>query len=176
MMYWYYALAGRIGSDAAWAATLNWQGDVATVERTITSLCVRSVVAAIDQPGQWRMLQALEEWARLAPPQARTTVTPVADDRVEVVSCDPGPGADTIALGDIRLFGGAPDELAVVGAMLRAGLPDTDGARACVVHSLRSGHAVPVTEPQSVDRSLTGRTADVESHHAQMLMESCRAL
>jgi hypothetical protein len=173
MMYWYYALAGRVGSDGAWAAAVNWHGDATTIERTITSFCVRSTIATGDQAGQWMMLQAFEQWAAAAPAGSNATVTPVGIDRLEVASCDPGVDADTIGSIDVRPFGGAPTELAVVGAMLADGLADTDEARACVVNSLRQGQVVTVTEPAGVDRSLTDATADLDSGDARMLMDTC---
>jgi hypothetical protein len=173
MMYWYYALAGRIGSDGAWAAALHWNGDATHIERTSTSFCVRSTIATIDAAGQHALVEALDQWAALAPAAAQTVVEPVGDDRIEIASCDPGPDADTIRNTDISVLGHAPREMAVIGAMSAAGLADTAEARACVVRSLRSGQVVPVTDPDGLDRSLTRPFVDLTTTEAVTMMETC---
>ena len=173
MLYWYYALAGRIGSDAAWAAAVHWNGDATTVIQSANSVCVTSTIALVDQAGQLAMFGALGQWAQLAPIAASTTVSLVGDDRIDVRSCDPGASADTIRSTDLRTFGGAPYELGVVGAMLAGGLADTDEARACVVNSLRSGQAVPYEDPAGVDRALTSPIVDLTTPDAKVLMKTC---
>jgi hypothetical protein len=176
MLYWYYALAGRVGSDAAWAAAVTWNGDASTVRTSAGSTCVSSTISTLEEDGRATMLDALRQWAELAPAGSTTTVAPAGEDRIDVQACDPGATADTIRSSDIRLLGNAPYELAVVGAMLRDGLADTDEARACVVNSLRGGQVVPVTEPSGVDRSLTRPLVDLGSADATVLMDTCGTL
>jgi hypothetical protein len=173
MMYWYYALAGRIGSDGAWAAAVTWNGDATTVTATAESTCVSATITTLGGAGRATMLGALGTWAELAPADSWTTVAPNGEDRIDVRACDPGPSADTITSTDIRLLGDAPYELGVVGAMLADGLADTDEARACVVNSLRAGQAVPFTEPAGIDRSLTTPVVDLSSPDADLLMDTC---
>jgi hypothetical protein len=175
MMYWYYALAGRIGSDAAWAAAVHWNGDSVSIEHTgVTSFCVTAKIQATDQVGQWKMLDAFNMWAALAPAAANTTVEPADDNQLTVRSCDPTATASTIESAEIRLFGNAPTELTVVSGMVSAGLADNGDATACVVRSLREGKTIPVTEPLGVDRALTTATADVGTPEAASIIEACQ--
>ena len=50
MLYWYYALAGRIGSDAAWAAAVHWNGDATVVTTSSSPVCVTATIAARRTP------------------------------------------------------------------------------------------------------------------------------
>lgn len=177
MMYWYYALAGRIGNDAAWAAAVHWGGDATLVERaSLGSTCVTSTIAALDQVGQLTMIAAFEGWAAGAPVESRASVAPAEPNSLVVKSCDPGLAASTISNTDIRPFGNAPAELAVVEAMVAAGLDDTQDARACVVRAVRGGQVFPAERPFGVDRSLTLPSVDVTSLEARLLRETCGAL
>jgi hypothetical protein len=173
MMYWYYALAGRTGSDGAWAAALHWNGDATHIERTRTSFCVRSTIATIDAAGQHALVQALDQWAALAPAGAQTVVQPVGDDRIDVASCDPGPRrrhhplhrhqrARACATGD----GGDRSD---VGRRARRHRRGTR-VRGAVAPE-RAGR--PVTDPEGLDRSLTRPFVDLTTTEAVTMMETC---
>jgi hypothetical protein len=135
MMYWYYVLAGRLDDVAAWNAAVAWNGDETIFESSSAGKCVTAEISANDSAGQQILLGALSQWAAAGPVEATAVVTPVGDERVSVVSCDPGAVADTTAGEEaVRSFGFAREELQAVSDL---DLRDDEDARACITNAIR---------------------------------------
>jgi hypothetical protein len=100
--YWFSVLASRLDPSVAWMVAGSWAGDQTVTVLRGEQVCVRASVAASEGSlDAWRL--ALTEWAALGPLESAAEVV-AADDHIELVSCDPGPGADTRA--DLDVVGG----------------------------------------------------------------------
>lgn len=173
MIYWYYALAGRIDADVAWDAALRWQGDGTAVTTTADGQCVDSVLVTKDVADRDVLLSALSAWAALAPAAAGSTASAMNDTAIGVHSCDPGPTADTLVNELIPLFGHAPQELLVANSLRGVGLPGTEPARTCVISTIRATGAPALLLSSSVDRSLTEATVNDKSPEVSALIDTC---
>jgi hypothetical protein len=108
MLFWYHALAARVGNDTAWRAVLGWRDDSVSFvqgERTCVSALVQVDTASYDVA-----FSAFQAWASGAPGESGTTVSGsgAATAQITISACDPG---DTIATNDGRArltLGGAP--------------------------------------------------------------------
>lgn len=173
MVYWYYVLAGRIDPAAAWDAAVRWQGDGTVLARTGNQQCVDATVVTKDAADQQVLLAALTQWADAGPAAAEAAVSAMNDTAISVHSCDPGTNAETYTNNTIPLFGNAPTELLVASGLLAAGLPRTEGARACVVTTVRANGAPPMLQSSTVDSSLTAATLDLTSTQVRDLIATC---
>ncbi|MFM2073359.1 MAG: hypothetical protein RLZZ623_3623 [Actinomycetota bacterium] len=135
MLYWYYVLAGRLDDVVAWNAAVAWNGDQTVFANTTAGPCVTSTISAVDEASRQTLLDALTQWAALAPVEAKTTVTLVGTERIEVASCDPGTAADTMADGNVAFWGFAGAELAAVSDF---DLARDQKARACTTTAIRA--------------------------------------
>jgi hypothetical protein len=134
MVYWYYVLAAHLPSDEAWHAATAWNGDdvVVTGPGPVNGLvCVTAAITTTDAAGRDRLMAALTRWSASVPPAASATVG-LTGNRIDVSSCDPGGGADTITSAAAP-FGNAIVERALVGDL------DTvsDAVRTCTVNAVR---------------------------------------
>lgn len=108
MLFWYHALAARVGNDTAWRAALGWRDDsVSLVQGART--CVTALVQ-VDQGSYDVALSAFQAWAAGAPAESGTSVSGsgAATAQITISACDPG---DAIATNDGRArltLGGAP--------------------------------------------------------------------
>jgi hypothetical protein len=97
---WYLMLAERIDPVTALSALDGWAGDAVRPyrdgERTCAALRFVGETGAANQ----RMGEALETWAAAMPAEADARVHP-SSERVDVITCDPGTGADAVP-GDGR--------------------------------------------------------------------------
>ena len=115
MMFWYYALAGRIDDTQAWSAAAHWTGDSMVVSTSASTQCVDVKVAADDAGGAALLLGAFQAWAAAAPAESTTTVVPIDGNQVAIRACDPGATVATQVPGKVPVsFGGAAAERALV--------------------------------------------------------------
>lgn len=115
MMFWYYALAGRIDDTQAWAAVAHWTGDSMVVSTSSGPQCVDAKVAADDAGGAALLLGTFQAWAAAAPAESSTTVVAINDNQVAIRACDPGATVATQVPGKVPVsFGGAAAERALV--------------------------------------------------------------
>lgn len=143
MMYWYYALAGRLSPAEAWDAALTWQSDEVQVDgASANGTCVTATVTTVDEAGRALLLDAMTRWAAAAPPQAGTTIEPVGTDQIRVFACDPGPEADAVTNPTVPAFGESVGEYAV----LEATEASTAALRSCVINAVRGFDVVGVQQ------------------------------
>ena len=143
MMYWYYALAGRLSPAEAWDAALTWQSDEVQVDgASANGTCVTATVTTVDEAGLTLLLDAMTRWAAAAPPQAGTTIEPVGTDQIRVFACDPGPEADAVTNPTVPAFGESVGEYAV----LEATEASTAALRSCVINAVRGFDVVGVQQ------------------------------
>lgn len=91
--YWFAVLASRLEPSLAWLVASTWAGDQTVTVMRGEQVCVRSsVVPADGQLDSWQL--ALSEWAVRGPAEATPEVA-VSDGHLNVLSCDPGPDADS---------------------------------------------------------------------------------
>ncbi len=110
MLYWYHALASRIGEDTAWQAALAWQDDEVSVVNSANGPCVFALVQ-VDPASLDSVTAAFRAWAAAAPGVSATTVAPAAGGSVmqlQINACDPGPGVATNDGHGYLALGGAP--------------------------------------------------------------------
>lgn len=135
MMYWYYVLAGRIDDVTAWNAATAWNGDLTAFEALTIGRCVSATISTSDESGRQVMLEALTQWAAASPVESQTTVVPEGSERIEVVACDPGVAADTMADGTVTPWGFAGPEFDAVSDF---NLAADEVARSCTVNAIRA--------------------------------------
>jgi hypothetical protein len=167
MMYWYHALASRIGSSAAWAAATRWNGDRTVVSQTGATTCVSSTIADLNPNGDGLVLAAFQQWAAAAAPESVTEVAGDGAGNVTVKACDPGAGIPTGDSSAVIPFGGASVERVVV-ALGRAGTTNlTDTAQTCLVAWARltgGDLAFPADSPPMIEPSTGWSSPYVSSH------------
>jgi hypothetical protein len=147
LVYWYYALAGRIPSEEAWSAALAWDGDAITTSSMNGVACISATIVTRDQAGRDLLFAALERWAAAGPIEASSAVS-LQGDRIAVSACDPGPTLVTISSVEVNRFGSAPQELEIVATTGAVG----DEQRGCVVQAVRGfGLAAMVRAGQQAD-------------------------
>lgn len=134
MLHWYYVLAGRLPAVDAWTAAVAWDGDRTVFERVSDGSCVTATISAVDEAGRVRLLDALQRWAAAGPVEALATVEAVGTEQIELRTCDPGIGADTMTNEPIRPWGFAGDELAAVKEFDPV---EDDDARVCTIDAIR---------------------------------------
>ena len=108
MLFWYHALAARVGNDTAWRAALGWRDDSVTFVRGDRT-CVTALVR-IDPASYDIAVSAFQAWAAAGPVEAGTqvTTTDATTGQISISACDPG---DSVATNDGRVrltLGGAP--------------------------------------------------------------------
>ena len=136
LAYWYYVLAGRLDDQQAWLAATSWAGDTTTVSSNTGGVCVSSTIAAYTDGGAGALKAAFDSWAAAGPLEARATVQQLENNRIAIMSCDPGAAAVTMAEGLPMAFGGAPVERALVSTVV----PDPSeavGAPVCLALQAR---------------------------------------
>jgi hypothetical protein len=136
LAYWYYVLAGRLDDQQAWLAATSWAGDTTTVSANSGGVCVNSTIAAYTDGGAVALKAAFDSWVAAGPLEARATVELLENNRVAVMSCDPGTTAITMAEGTPMAFGGAPVERALASTVV----PDPSeavGAPVCLALQAR---------------------------------------
>jgi hypothetical protein len=97
---WYLMLAERIDPVTALAALESWGGDAVRPYRDGEQTCAAMRFVGETANGNRRMADALDVWAAAMPEAAAVEVHRL-DERVDVITCDPGPDADTVP-GDGR--------------------------------------------------------------------------
>jgi hypothetical protein len=160
MAYWYYVLAGRLNDAEAWNAAAAWDGDETVFDSGADGDCVTATISAIDEPGRLLLLSALQSWAAAAPAEASTTVAEVGSERIEVRSCDPGPGADTKLDDPTTFFGFASDEYGLVADL---SLAEDEAERTCIINAVRNFGVMALPADQA---ALAMETTDA-------ILESC---
>ena len=179
MMYWYHALASRIGPSAAWAAATVWNGDTTTVSQTATSICVESTVTALDAGSVVWLFAAFQQWAAAAVPESATEVATDGAISVTVKACDPGPTLPTGDMSAVLPFGGSAVENTIV-ALGRAGTTNLpERAQVCLVQWARARGgdlANPGDSPTIVEPSTGWRSPYVAAHTPTVAeIDACRA-
>jgi hypothetical protein len=137
MLFWYYALAGRIDDTQAWSAAVHWMGDSTVVSTGGAAQCVDVKVAADDAGGAALLLGAFEAWAAAAPVESTTTVVPIEGNQIAVRACDPGAAVAAQVPAKVPVaFGGAAVERALVQAADSAA-SQTKVDPACLIKAAR---------------------------------------
>jgi hypothetical protein len=137
MLFWYYALAGRIDDTQAWSAAVHWMGDSTVVSTGGAAQCVDVKVAADDAGGAALLLGAFEAWAAAAPAESTTTVAPIEGNSIAVRACDPGAAVAAQVPAKVPVaFGGAAVERALVQAADSAA-SQTKVDPACLIKAAR---------------------------------------
>ncbi|CAN0089438.1 unnamed protein product, partial [Phaeothamnion confervicola] len=134
LVFWYYALAGRIGETAAWNAAIHWLSDT-TVDVTVDGrACINATIVAQDVAGAGLLLGAFSAWALAAPVESATTVgpSPTVPNAIAVTACDPGAAAATNTNGSPLSFGGSPSLKALLATGIGASV-DNDTFAGCIV-------------------------------------------
>jgi hypothetical protein len=133
MMFWYYALAGRLTPAEAWDAALAWDGDQVTTVEVDGRVCVD---AAVNLTGTAEALPGIialyQRWGALAPVESSTVVN-VTGQQLMITACDPGVAIDTAPNDVVSPLGESIQEYEMVG---RTGAAD-ETERACVVNAVR---------------------------------------
>jgi hypothetical protein len=98
-MSWLVVLGGASTPDATLAAVSGWEGD-----RTVTwtdgsdRVCVDAeIVVDPEVTGESSFLAAATRWAASLPEQSGAVVSAPSEDRVQLHTCDPGPGVEIAA-------------------------------------------------------------------------------
>jgi hypothetical protein len=137
MIFWYYALAGRIDDTQAWTAVAHWTGDSMVVSSGSGPQCVDAKIAADDPGGAALLLGAFQAWAAAAPAESATTVAPIEGNQVAIRACDPGSAVAAQAAAKVPVaFGGAGTERALVQAAESAA-SQTKVDPACLIKAAR---------------------------------------
>jgi hypothetical protein len=106
MLFWYHALAARVGNDTAWRAALAWQADTVSFVGD-AKVCVTGLVQ-VDPAAHDFVYGVFSAWAAAAPAESSTQVGAPAAGQISVTACDPG---ELVASNDGRArlsLGGAP--------------------------------------------------------------------
>jgi hypothetical protein len=137
MMFWYYALAGRIDDTQAWSAAAHWTADSMVVSTSAGTQCVDVKVAADDAGGAALLLGAFQAWAAAAPAESTTTVVPIDGNQIAIRACDPGAAVAAQVPAKVPVaFGGAGTERALVQAADSAA-SQTKVDPACLIKAAR---------------------------------------
>ncbi|MFN8021623.1 MAG: hypothetical protein U0Q03_08860 [Acidimicrobiales bacterium] len=141
MMYWYYVLAGRLGSAEAWDVARLWHDDEVQVDgESANGTCVTATVSAVDAASGPVLFDAFTRWAVAGPVAAGTTVEMLGTEQVRIFACDPGAEADTVTSDSIQFFGESGAEWSA----LTAADATTAELRDCVLNAVRAYDAVGV--------------------------------
>ncbi len=153
MLFWYHALAGRVGDDVAWRVALAWQDDATSTEPDNGPTCTNAVIDFAAAAGD-AVNAAFTAWAAAAPAASNTKVAvgAPAGGRISVTvdACDPGKVATHDATFSPSL-GGAPLRAEQFTQLVQGEQPLAAEKAACVVHANDADTISAADEPGLVD-------------------------
>ncbi len=154
MLFWYHALAGRVGDDLAWKVALAWEDDETATEPASGAACTDAVIE-FDVASRDLVNAAFTQWAAAAPAASQTKVTFGEVDgqstSVTVRACDP----EKVATNDGAFspsLGGGPLRAEQYAGLLESKDPPTDVVAACMVYSAPSDTISAADERGLVDQ------------------------
>lgn len=111
MLFWYHALASRVGIDLAWKAALAWQTDEVAGSVKVSTFCTEAALS-FDAASADVVTAAFTAWAAAAPTGGTSAAQfePVVGGLlpVKVQACDAGAAATAGAPKARLSLGGAP--------------------------------------------------------------------
>lgn len=137
MLFWYHALAARVGTDTAWKAALAWKGDdIAITTSTTPGVACMIANITVDRASLDSVARAFQEWASSAPVGQAPMVSSAdlgTDGQITISACDSADAAVVDLTGHASL-GGAPLRAEQFRLLLLSAQPPLPAAQvACAV-------------------------------------------